>query len=116
MSTKLEQVQIEEHDQRLSALEKTVAELETKLSLLVLKTEMIPAETAVSLDDSIAEKELGLALLRAKGLISEPTEREREIAAEWRALSEEEKREHREFMDSLRLDPPLSQIILDNRR
>ena len=31
-------------------------------------------------------------------------------------LSEREKQRHREEMDALRLDPPLSQIIIDSRR
>jgi hypothetical protein len=63
-----------------------------------------------------AEKERVLALLRAEGVIMEPGPRTKALAAEWEALSEEEKQEHRRFMDSLKLDPPLSQIIMDNRR
>jgi len=57
-----------------------------------------------------------LAWLRAQGLIREPTPEERRLAAEWDALPEEEKEAHIRLMHSLVLDPPLSQIIIDNRR
>ena len=57
-----------------------------------------------------------LAWLRAQGLIREPTPEERQLAAEWDALPEEEKEAHIRLMRSLVLDPPLSQIIIDNRR
>jgi hypothetical protein len=62
------------------------------------------------------ERERILALLRADGVIVEPGSRTAALAAEWDALSEEEKLAHRQFMDSLKLDPPLSQIVMDNRR
>jgi len=57
-----------------------------------------------------------LAWMRAQGLIREPTPEERRLAAEWDALPEEEKEAHIRLMHSLVLDPPLSQIIIDNRR
>jgi len=57
-----------------------------------------------------------LAWLRAQGLIREPTPEERRLAEEWDALPEEEKEAHIRLMHSLVLDPPLSQIIIDNRR
>ena len=57
-----------------------------------------------------------LAWLKAEGLVREPTPEEYRLAAEWEALPEEEKEAHIRFMDSLVLDPPLSQIIIENRR
>ena len=57
-----------------------------------------------------------IAWLRAQGLIREPTPEERQLAAEWDALSEEEKEAHIRLMHSLVLDPPLSQIIIESRR
>ena len=56
-----------------------------------------------------------LAWMRAQGLIRDPTPQERRLAAEWDALPEEEKQAHIDFMDSLDLDPLLSEIILENR-
>lgn len=58
-----------------------------------------------------------IAFLRSQGVqLSEPTPEELALAAEWDALSEEEKQAHRTYMDSLKLDTPLSQIIIQNRR
>lgn len=58
-----------------------------------------------------------IAYLHSRGIqLSEPTEEELALAAEWDALSEEEKQAHRDYMDSLELDPLLSQIIVENRR
>ena len=56
-----------------------------------------------------------IAWLKAKGLVVEPSEEDKTHAAEWANLPEEEKQKHIEFMRSLKLDPPLSQIIIDNR-
>jgi len=57
-----------------------------------------------------------IAWLRSQGLIREPTTEERQLAAEWDALPEEEKEAHIRLMHSLALDPPLSQIIIESRR
>jgi hypothetical protein len=61
-------------------------------------------------------REDAIAFLRSRGVqISEPTAEELALAAEWDALSEEEKQAHRAHMDRLKLGPPLSQIIIENR-
>jgi len=57
-----------------------------------------------------------IAWLRSQKLIREPTPEERQLAAEWDALPEEEKEAHIRLMHSLALDPPLSQIIIESRR
>lgn len=57
-----------------------------------------------------------LAWLKALGIVRDPTPEELRLAAEWEALPEEEKEAHIRLMNSLVLDPPLSQIIIDNRR
>ncbi len=56
-----------------------------------------------------------LASLRAKGLISEPTPDMLKLADEWEKTPDLEKRRLREKLDSLELDPPLSQWIHENR-
>jgi hypothetical protein len=116
MAATAETTQFELLDKRVAKLEKIMSRLQLRVETLTPKLKVIPRELLIPLEDPVAEKERVLALLRTKGLISEPTQRERELAAEWAALSEEEKREHRKLMDSLELDPPLSQIILENRR
>jgi len=68
----------------------------------------------------VADKPLDLAQildwLKAEGLVRDPTPEERRLAAEWDALPEEGKQDHIRLMQSLVLDPPLSQIIIENRR
>lgn len=66
-------------------------------------------------DKSLDSEQL-LAWLKAEGLIREPTPEERGLAAEWDALPEEEKQDHVRLMHSLARDPPLSQMIIENRR
>ena len=66
--------------------------------------------------DKPAELEALLAWLKAEGLIRDPTPEECRLSAEWDALPEEEKQAHIRLMRSLVLDPPLSEIILQNRR
>jgi prevent-host-death family protein len=63
-----------------------------------------------------SERERVRAALRAAGLLSEPTAEMCEQAAEYNARhSPEEQERILAELRSLRLDPPLSQIILDNR-
>jgi hypothetical protein len=58
-----------------------------------------------------------IAYLRSRGVqIGELPPEALALAEEWDALSEEEKAAHRAYMDSLELDPPLSEIIIRNRR
>jgi hypothetical protein len=62
------------------------------------------------------DQEQLIAWLKAEGLVVDPPPMARVHAERWRALPEEEKQIHIRFMRSLVLDPPLSQIILENRR
>jgi hypothetical protein len=100
-------------ERELAQLKARVAQLEATVRQFiepVLAPESLPpSETPLN------ETEL-LAWLKAEGLLRDPTPEERRLAAEWDALPESEKQAHINFMRSLRLDPPLSQIIIDNRR
>jgi hypothetical protein len=57
-----------------------------------------------------------LAWLKANGLIREPTAEECRVAAAWDALSDEDKQRHIDDMQHLVLDPPLSQLLIAQRR
>ncbi|MDT7949508.1 MULTISPECIES: hypothetical protein [Thermoflexus] len=57
-----------------------------------------------------------IAWLRSQGLIREPTPEERQLAAEWEALPEEEKEAIRRELDHLPPGPMASDIIIENRR
>ncbi len=61
------------------------------------------------------ENELAEEILRRAGLLAELTPEEKKMAAEWRALPEEEKECAQNQLWNLKLDPPLFQIIIENR-
>ncbi|RMF32653.1 MAG: hypothetical protein D6759_08020 [Chloroflexi bacterium] len=106
-------ITLEELEARVQALERTVAELRRE------RGEPSPvAEPPIwLLEGREPTRDEIIAWLEAHGMsVSEPTPEEMALAAEWDALSEEEKQAHRAYMDSLELDPPLSEIILQNRR
>jgi len=96
----------------------TLEELEKRVTALERLVVSSQAETPTLPEDPEEwTREDVIAYLRSRGIqVSEPTGAELALAAEWEALSEEEKQAHRDTMDSLKLDPPLSQIIIENRR
>jgi hypothetical protein len=57
-----------------------------------------------------------LAWLKAHGLVRDLTAEECRVAAEWDALSDEDKQAHIDSIQRLALDPPLSEIIIEQRR
>jgi hypothetical protein len=94
------------------ALKERVERLEAIVNRLVGEA---PQDT-VSDPGKAPDQEQLLLWLKTQGFIREPTSEERRLAAEWDALPEEEKQAHIHFMHSLVLDPPLSQIIIEQRR
>jgi len=105
---------------RMTALEPELVELKTRVERLEAEVRRLRGGDRQSVTppspDEPLDPEQFLAWLKAEGLIRDPTPEERRLAAEWEALPEEEKEAHIRFMNSLVLDPPLSQIILENRR
>jgi len=63
----------------------------------------------------MTERERVDEVLRKAGMLAELTPEEKAMAAEWRALPEEEKRRVRDALWNLKLEKPLSQIIIENR-
>lgn len=96
-------------------LEQEVAEIKIRLRQLENNIEQLTRIEPAPLGETAENQEL-LAWLRDQGLISEPSVEERQLAAEWGELPEEEKQAHKQLMDGLVLDPPLSEIIIENRR
>jgi len=66
--------------------------------------------------EGLSEREWLLAELKAQGLIRDLTPGERARAERWRKLPESEKEAHIQYMRSLVLDPPLSEVIIEGRR
>ena len=54
--------------------------------------------------------------LKAEGVVRDPTPRERQLAAEWSALPEEERQAIRRELDHLPPGPMASDVVLGNRR
>lgn len=55
-------------------------------------------------------------ILRAAGLLSEPTAKEKQLIAEWNAIPTEERTRLVEEFRTAKFDKPLSEIVIENRR
>jgi hypothetical protein len=77
---------------------------------------ILPADKRVAArKGKLSERERVREILRNAGVTRAMTAEEEKLAAEWRALPEEEKREVDETLRRVRLDPPLSQLIHEMR-
>lgn len=85
--------------------------LETQMSQL---TGLVPDEVPPAPNEPLGHEQL-MAWLIAEGLIREPTPVEKQLAAEWEALSTEEKKSIRWELDHLPPGPMVSDIIIQNR-
>jgi hypothetical protein len=103
------EVQFKELVKRVEHLEREFHRLE-----VVVERGVIPA-LEVSLEGG-TEKERGLAALRRAGLLVDPPPHILAAAEEWRQIPEEERKRIQAELRALRLDPSLSQIILESRR
>jgi hypothetical protein len=103
----------------MTTLELELVELKTRVERLEATVRRLASgrhKVAPPAPGEPLDQEQLLAWLKAEGLIVEPPPVARAHAERWRALSEEEKEAHIHFMRNLVLDPPLSQIIIENRR
>jgi hypothetical protein len=103
----------------MATLEREIVELKERVERLEAVIRRLignASQGTLSITEKTSSQEQLLAWLKTQGLLREPTPEERRLAAEWDALSEEEKQAHMHFMHNLALDPPLSQIIIDQRR
>jgi hypothetical protein len=81
---------------------------------VALERQVAP-EPEASLEE-LSERERGLAALRRSGLLVDPPPHILAAAEEWRRIPEEERERIQAELRALRLDPPLSQIIIESRR
>ena len=97
----------------IETLKKKVAQLQRrgndKRYAPARRKTIIPRSRAADENASVDE------ILRRAGLLAELTPEEKAMAAEWRALPEEEKQRVRDTLWNLKLEKPLSQIIIENR-
>lgn len=114
----------------LKQLEKKIAAMEKRLTVLENKTRRNGRKpraaqkarkrgTARTAAATLTEQEKQariLETLRARGMISEPTEREKQLAAEWNARPAAERQR---LMEAYRASAPnvsLADIVIENRR
>lgn len=97
-------------------LVKRVERLETGLHRLEVAVEQRVTSEAEVVAEELNKKERGLAALRRAGLLVPPPPHILAAAEEWRRIPEEERQRIQAELRASRLDPPLSQIILESRR
>jgi len=106
MATKA--TELERMWREIESLKKKMAQLERPKN----GKRRAPARTRQTV---MSERERARAILREAGLLAELTPQEKELAAEWRALPEDEKQRVNQELWNLKLEKPLSQIIIENR-
>ncbi|MBI3538042.1 MAG: hypothetical protein HY070_10860 [Chloroflexi bacterium] len=65
---------------------------------------------------ALSENERALEIVRRAGLLSEPTEREKQRVTKWLAVPEEERKRLQQEYRTAKLDKMLSDIVIENRR
>jgi hypothetical protein len=102
----------------MTTLEREVIELKARVEYLEAIVRQLVGKVyqkgPAALDEPLDLEQL-LARCKAEGVVRDPTPEEHRLAEEWNALPEEEKQAHIRVMRHLVLDPPLSQIITENR-
>jgi hypothetical protein len=102
----------------MTTLEREVVELKARVEHLEALVRQLIGKACQEVPDALDEPldlEQLLARCKAAGVVRDPTPEERRLADEWDALPEEEKHAHIRVMHHLVLEPPLSQIITENR-
>ncbi len=100
----------------MATLAQEVRDLKTRLTRLEAVIHRLVRDTsqAGGADVPLDQTQL-LAWLKTERLVRDPMAEERRVAAEWDALSEADKQAHIDGMHRLVLDPPLSQILIEQR-
>ncbi|MBI4673424.1 MAG: hypothetical protein HY741_17365 [Chloroflexi bacterium] len=98
----------------LQKLQRQVNELQKRVAQLEKKKAQ-PRSITHKPKRELSERERAIQLLRRAGITREMMPEEKQLAAEWRALSAEEKKEVEDSLRAVRLDPPLSQLVHEMR-
>jgi hypothetical protein len=106
-------VELKRMQTQIKKLETAVAQMQRALR----ERGVLPASArAPSRQARLSEHERVQEMLRQAGMLAELTPEEKARAARWRALPEEEKKQIWDEFFNLKLDKPLSDIIIENRR
>lgn len=100
--------------------------LELEFEMAEIKTRLRRLENALGVQGDATDlvpplrlpqtNEEVVAWMRDQGLVTDPTPEERRLAALWEELPNDEQEAHVHLINSMVLDPPLSEIIIANRR
>jgi hypothetical protein len=99
----------------MTSLEQEVMELKTRVERLEATLGRLTGDLPLPAGEPGNQKQL-LAWLKAEGVVRDPTPEERELAAEWDALPEEEKQAIRRELDHLPPGPMASDVVIENRQ
>ena len=100
----------------IAALKKRVAVLERSNGKPLTTTRRLKTAASPSRARAVNEHERAMEILQRAGMLAELDPELKQQAAAWRALSGQRKRQLTQTLQSLHLEPPLSQIIHANRR
>jgi hypothetical protein len=109
------ETEIKQLRREIETLKKKVAQLQRRRNGK-LRQKARKRKASVARPVVVSERERAREILRRAGITREMTPEEKKLAAEWRVLPAEEKRQVEETLRSVRLDPPLSQLIHEMRR
>ena len=103
----------------MATLEQEVMDLKTRLARLEAVVHRLVRDTPQAIGPvpaTLLDQDQLLAWLKTHGLVRDPTAEECRVATEWNALSHEAKQAHSDSMQRLDLDPPLSEMLIEQRR
>lgn len=92
---------------QLNQLQKRVTELE--------KTKGVRRRISSKPSANLSERERAIQLLKRAGIARDLTEKEKRLAARWDTLSASEKKQVRDSLRAVRIDPPLSKLVHEMR-
>ena len=101
---------------QLKELIRRVERLETRLHHLGMTVEQQEPPGLEIAAAGLSEKERGLAALRRAGLLMAPSPYTYALAKEWRKRPKKERERIQAELRALRLEPPLSEVIVQDRR
>lgn len=107
--------------EELAKLQKQVRRLQNenaKLWRVLREHDIVPKDgksAARKPRRELSDNERAVEILRRAGALAELTPEEKKRAARWRALSEERKQEVIRTLKTTRFDPPLSEVIIQDR-
>lgn len=98
----------------LKKLQRQLEQLQKRVERLESDKVVEPAPTRQATPPLTSNKEI-IAYLKSIGIIGEPTEEEKRLAEEWRALSQQEKDEVNRALSEIRLDQTVAELIAEVR-